>query len=860
MKKILFNIILLTLMQSALGQTATFYDFNTAGQLSTLFNGEGATGSVSQLTTGGIGNSGCINLPGGTNAIFSTKEGYSLGPAGSSDTFESFIKSEGPNGYSGVGFTASAPVSASSDVYYRPTDAIGISVHGGGFIFHNGSTNYTGNWGGGSLAAGITAIKTATATSGNLIDNTSITEGSPDRWYKIIFKMTRATLSTFDMRVEVWPSNADSTIRYTTASAIFEVNGVTNTALSNAPILHSYFNFAGDRVRNFDNFTINLTGGGSVIQAGAPVVLTSSGSELNNSITVFGNVSSENGATVTERGFVYGTVQNPTTSDIKVISGAGLGTFSQSVSGLSPGTSYYVRAYAINSNGTSYGSELNFTAQTCGGDIIGSGFGTNPNSTAGIDANWKVVALPQGYTPTETLPYNAYVPLTSGIYNMNIYQTGYTVSGKTYYWIAPKNNAKELLGGGAYYNWIVQQTFTVAQSGFYDLNFSGAGDNAISFYINGVIDTTVPLLPTITGGTQIGAKHNSFTALGTFSGVTYLNAGVNTASMVMEDYGGDTVALISGSSFICNNTYVNIIPVISAVSDASIVEGAAPSPIAFTISDLETPLNNLTLTATSSNQALIPNGNIVFAGVTGSRTITTTPVLGESGTATITITLDDNAGGVVTKTFVVTISELVLNQHGQYVSDPTKAIDMYGGVGRGFGIKKSGKKINKPLPPKVGDAYQGGIIGYIMMPGDAGYDPNVQHGLIAAVSDQSPGIKWHNLIDTVTGATGTVLGTGLANTNAIIANQGATAVNYAAGLARAYAGGGYTDWYLPSKDELTKLYLNKTLIGGFGYPPLYWSSSEFSLEYVWLRGFLYPDEEDVTTKDYIGSVRAVRSF
>ncbi len=55
-------------------QTATSYNFNTAGQLSSLFNGVGQVGSVSQLTTGGISNSGGINLPSGANAIFSTKE------------------------------------------------------------------------------------------------------------------------------------------------------------------------------------------------------------------------------------------------------------------------------------------------------------------------------------------------------------------------------------------------------------------------------------------------------------------------------------------------------------------------------------------------------------------------------------------------------------------------------------------------------------------------------------------------------------------------------------------------------------------------------------------------------------------
>lgn len=445
------------------------------------------------------------------------------------------------------------------------------------------------------------------------------------------------------------------------------------------------------KITNSSGYTLNDATSNELIIFGKPIVLTSSSSVSENSITVFGNVTSENGSSVTERGFVYATSPNPTTADAKVVSGSGAGAFSQSVSGLPLSTTYYVRAYAINSAGTSYGSELSLTtAATCGGDIIGSGYGRDPSTGYKIDANWQIVTLPQGYTASETVPFNAYVIQPTTLPDSFVAKSGYTVSGSTYYWIAPKPDAAMLLGGS--YNWIVEQKFTVAKSGFYDLNFSGAGDNAITFYINGEIDITNPVLPTIAGGTRIGARHNSFTSIANFSGVTYLNAGVNTAYMVMEDYGGLTTALISGSSFTCNDTYVNVNPFISAVSYTTFVEGTTPKPIAFTVSDLETPLNNLTVTASSSNTALIPNSNIVLQGATGNRTITFTPISGQIGTSTITLTVDDNAGGVVTSTFVVAINSLNsgLTKWGSYSTDFTQMINKNGTVGSGNGFSRKG--------------------------------------------------------------------------------------------------------------------------------------------------------------------------
>ncbi|HCT30467.1 MAG TPA: hypothetical protein DIW31_06980 [Bacteroidales bacterium] len=122
---------------------------------------------------------------------------------------------------------------------------------------------------------------------------------------------------------------------------------------------------------------ISITSGSSTT---TPTVTTTAASSITaSSATSGGNVTADGGATVTERGICYATTANPTTANAKVTSGTGTGSFTANMTGLAANTLYYVRAYAINANGTSYGSQVSFTTLTGGGGgtvIVGTGTST----------------------------------------------------------------------------------------------------------------------------------------------------------------------------------------------------------------------------------------------------------------------------------------------------------------------------------------------------------------------------------------------------------------------------------------------------------------------------------------------------
>ena len=202
--------------------------------------------------------------------------------------------------------------------------------------------------------------------------------------------------------------------------------------------------------------TLYLQNGGFVIipgisAANAPVQLatltTSAVSSLTNiSATSGGNITDAGGANITTRGVCYSINTNPTTADNITNDGNGTGSFTSNLSGLTASTTYYVRAYAINSAGTAYGNEVSFTTTACGGCIYSTGAGVTFNGytytsiVLGNGQEWMAENLrTTTYANGELIPNvtdgTQWSNLTTGAWahynNNNQYENSY---GKLYNW------------------------------------------------------------------------------------------------------------------------------------------------------------------------------------------------------------------------------------------------------------------------------------------------------------------------------------------------------------------------------------------------------------------------------------------
>ena len=150
------------------------------------------------------------------------------------------------------------------------------------------------------------------------------------------------------------PTTNDSNLANGQGMGVYTVN-MTNLAVNTTYYVRAYaINSIGTSYGNEVSFT-------TLPNSSVPSVTTSHVTNITQTTAVCGgNVTSDSG-TVTVRGVCWSTNHNPTTSSSHTFDGSGTGSFTSSMTNLTPNTTYYVRAYATNSVGTAYGAEVSFT-------------------------------------------------------------------------------------------------------------------------------------------------------------------------------------------------------------------------------------------------------------------------------------------------------------------------------------------------------------------------------------------------------------------------------------------------------------------------------------------------------------------
>jgi uncharacterized protein (TIGR02145 family) len=247
----------------------------------------------------------------------------------------------------------------------------------------------------------------------------------------------------------VWSTSPNPTIALTTKTNNGSGMGSFTSLLTNLSPNTAYYvrayatNSAGTGYGNEITFTTSTT----VV---LPTLSTVSASSITTtSATSGGNISSNGGAAVISRGVVWSTSPTPTISlSTKTSDGSGTGSFTSSLSGLSPNTTYYLRAYATNSAGTGYGNEVTFSTAVmnipCPGtpsvkDIDGNTYNTVQIGTqCWTKENLKVSKYRNGEAIPSKLDNAAWFNTTRGAYaiydNDDYFNNG--IYGKLYNWYA----------------------------------------------------------------------------------------------------------------------------------------------------------------------------------------------------------------------------------------------------------------------------------------------------------------------------------------------------------------------------------------------------------------------------------------
>ena len=498
-----FTAILLSTTQA---QVQSLVNFNNTSDLTTLFNPD-ATPVFTNITDQGIGNTGSINVPLGSYDIWTTKSGYSVSGEGDVYTLSAFFKIKDNSGYGGLGFSSND--TNEPDSYGSPVYGLGMAFHGGGGMFINNRVQTSVSW-------------------------------PPDlvigNWYKMILKVTALGSNLFDMNFQIWNCDANGVLG--SKKTEHSLSNVSNTQVGGATTLHVYFSAAGSRMEKIDNFEINLEGGAVIVEEDEPVLTTDAVSSITASTaTCGGNVTDDRSSPVTVRGVCWSTTTGPTTAlSTKTSDGTGTGVFTSSLTDLEQGTTYYVRAYATNGVGTSYGAEVSFTTASAliATLPVGSGTSGSPYQIASLENLYWITAPGTVDGLTQAQRWSKYYIQTTNI-DASITST----------W-----------DGGA--GWLPIGKFSAPFTGAYD----GSGQTISGLFVNrpgiddiglfgGVNNATISNLGMI--GVQLNGEQRVGALVGMCYGVVVITNCYSTGSLTGVQYIGGLVGFIQDGSV--NNCY-----------------------------------------------------------------------------------------------------------------------------------------------------------------------------------------------------------------------------------------------------------------------------------------------------------------
>jgi hypothetical protein len=844
---------------------------NTAAAVATLATTTAASSIGANTATSG----GNIIYNGGASVSVS-------GLVWSTTSTPTTSDSKTTNGAASGSFTSNLTGLTPGTIYYvrsYATNSIGTS--------YGAQTSFTTlNTATISATAPATSITSATATTGGTITS----DGG----------------ASVTARGIVWNTSIDPIISLSTKTTDATGTGTyTSSLVGLSPATVYYYrsyatNSVGTVYGPQASFTTNAI---------APTLTTIAASGISKyAASAGGTILSNGGTPVTISGICWGNTTTPTTSNNKTTDGTTSGTFTSSITGLTAGTTYYVRAYATNAIGTSYGTAQSFTTLTSVSNVpvlanttTATGISTSTATLGGnvTDEGATQVSVRGLVYGTSSNSSTFSVTNGSGVGTFSNTLTG-LIQGTTYYVRSFATNVQGT-GYGAETSFSTQTTPTLSATATpTSLTTSSAvGGGTISstggstVLTSGLVwdasaNPTIALSTKTTDGATTGTFTSSITGL--TQGATYHVRAYATNS-VGTNYGPDitfttlttpTVSATATISSITGTTATGGGTISSdggtAVTARGLVWGTSSGASTYSVTTgtgtgtYTSSLTGLGLSTTYYVRAFATNnvGTIYGPEVTFSTPSTAT--LASTITSTITSYTAilggvlSSTGGAVTSIGIKYSTDINFGTYSTTIINANASAGTYTSTISGLSASTTyyakayatniagtteGPRISftTPVPPvAVGDYYGGGVVFYILKSGDSGYDANVQHGLIATKSNlksdeqNSSGVPNPVLYtqiakngNSISGAQNDGTLVGKANTDAIIADQGLG--TYVFKYVRETPVEGYNDWYIPSIKELnlfrTFLFSGK-YAGGAVIPGYYWvNNTDPTNKYAW---------------------------